>query len=593
MKWKKTHSCGELRGKHQGLETILAGWVDRIRDFGGVLFITLRDREGLVQAFIPQEKKELFEEAQKIGIHYVISVRGKVQARPKENINPDLPTGEIEVEVEDLEILNTCEPLPLSIDDRDFVSEEVRMRYRYLDLHRRKMQKALALRHKVCLESRKFLDQEGFWEVETPILTKSTPEGARDYLVPSRIHPGCFYALPQSPQLFKQLLMIGGVEKYFQICRCFRDEDLRADRQPEFSQIDMEMSFVSQDDVLDVTERMYHHIFKETLGVELPLPFPRLSYQEAKERFGLDKPDLRFGMELQDISDLAGQTEFKVFQNALNQGGKVKAIVAKGAAKEYSRKKIDELSRFVGDYGAKGLAWMKVEKKKITSPIAKFFPEDKLKELRKRLGLKEGDLVFLVADQEEVCFAALGHLRNRLAKELGLMDPKKFSILWVVDFPLFTYNEEEERYESEHHPFTSPHPEDIPLLDKDPAKVRSLSYDLVLNGFEVGSGSIRIHRREVQEKIFQILQLSEEDIEQRFGFFLKALSYGAPPHGGIAPGLDRTVMIMAGYDDIREVIPFPKTLKASCLMTESPSPVSPQQLEDLHISIVAKENSKK
>lgn len=592
MSWKKEYNCGVLRGKDKGKKVSLVGWVDRIRDLGGVIFITLRDRHGKVQISVPQEKKKLHKKAQEVGLHYVIGVRGKVHKRPEKDINPEMETGEIEVTAEELEVLNTSEPLPLSIDDRDKVSEDVRMKYRYLDLHRNSMQKALELRHRICLGVRKYLDSLGFMEIETPVLTKSTPEGARDYLVPSRVHQGKFYALPQSPQLFKQLLMVGGVEKYFQICRCFRDEDLRADRQPEFTQIDMEMSFVDQDDIFEVTEGMFQQIFKDGLGADLTTPFLRLTHRESVERFGTDKPDLRFGMELQDLSAIAKKSDFQVFKNVLEAGGMIKAIVVEGAEGEFSRKKLDDLTSFAGDHGAKGLAWMKVQEGKIQSPIVKFFSEKLQKELRGKLKAKQGDLILIVAGPSGRVHTALGALRNKVASDLNLKNPEEFKFLWITDFPLFTFNDEEDRFDSEHHPFTAPHPEDLKFLDSDPLKVRAQSYDLVLNGIELGSGSIRIHRREIQQKIFDLLKLNPEEIEARFGFFLKALSYGAPPHGGIAPGLDRIVMLLAGYNDIREVIAFPKTAKATCLMTESPSEVGARQLEELALKITKKPEQK-
>ncbi|GAW92692.1 aspartate--tRNA ligase [Calderihabitans maritimus] len=582
---KRTHNCGELRANHAGQEVILMGWVHKRRDHGGLIFIDLRDRSGLVQVvFSPEVDKTSFVKAQRVRGEYVLAVRGTVRIRPEGTVNENLATGEIEVYAEELRILNSAKTPPFYIEENVEVDETVRLKYRYLDLRRPDMQQVLILRHRVTKAIRDFLSERGFLEIETPMLTKSTPEGARDYLVPSRVHPGEFFALPQSPQIFKQILMVAGMEKYFQIVRCFRDEDLRADRQPEFTQLDMEMSFVDREDILSLTEELMAYVFWETLGIKLEIPFPRLTYQEAMERFGSDKPDVRFGLELTDVSDLMQDVEFKVFADVIRKGGQVKGINAKGCA-SYSRKDIDDLTKFVAVYGAKGLAWMAIREDGIKSPIAKFFKEEQLVAIRERMAGEPGDLLLFVADRPAVVADALGHLRLELAKRLQLVDPEELKFVWVIDFPLLEYDEKEKRYVAIHHPFTSPVEEDVERLEAEPEKIRAQAYDLVLNGTELGGGSIRIHRRDIQERLFRVLGLSEEEVHEKFGFMLEAFEYGTPPHGGIAFGLDRLVMLMARKESIRDVIAFPKTQSATDLMTQAPSPVSPRQLKELHIKL--------
>ena len=585
LKRKRTHYCGELRMKDVGSEVVLMGWVQRRRDHGGLIFIDLRDRTGLIQVVFSQDiDPEAHQLAHRLRNEYVICVTGKLRRRPEDTINPNIPTGEVEVAGYELQILNTSETPPFMIEDNLNVAEEIKLKYRYLDLRRPRMFRNLLIRHKAALSVRKYMDEQGFLEVETPVLTKSTPEGARDFLIPSRLHPGKFYAMPQSPQLFKQMLMIAGIDKYFQIVKCYRDEDLRADRQPEFTQIDIELSFADQDDVFAVTEGLVKRMFKEAAGIDLEIPFPRYTYQEVMSRYGSDKPDTRFGMELVDVSDIVSESEFRVFTEVLKGGGQVKGLVAPGCA-GLSRSQIDELTKFVKIYKAKGLAWMRMTPDGIDSPIRKFFPEGCLSALVERMKGQAGDMLFFVADKPKIVADALGNLRLRLGNLLGLIDEGQFSFLWVTDFPLFQWNEEENRWDSEHHPFTAPNYEDLDLLDEDPGRVRSQSYDLVVNGTEVASGSVRIHDMNLQRKIFEILQLGEEDIEVRFGFFLEALKYGAPPHAGIALGFDRLVMMMAGGESLRDVIPFPKTQRGICLVTGAPAKVTPQQLEELRISV--------
>jgi len=584
---KRTHTCGELNKSHLGQEVRLSGWVHRIRDHGGVYFVDLRDRYGITQLVMnPEVSPGAHALAARLRSEYVISAWGTVTERPEGTVNPKLPTGEIEVKVNKLEILSESKTPPFPIADDVQVNEEIRLKYRYLDLRRSNMLKNLALRHKVVLAARNYLsEEEGFLEIETPILTKSTPEGARDYLVPSRIEPGSFYALPQSPQLLKQLLMIGGIDKYFQISRCFRDEDLRADRQPEFTQIDMEMSFVEQDDIFRVVDRLMHACFKAGLDIEIETPFKRMSYPDALDLYGTDKPDTRYELLLQDVTETARESSSEAFRSAIEKGGVVKGLRLPGCAR-YSRKNIDDLAAFASGYGALGLSYIKIGEEGTTSPLAKFFEPAVFEKLVREMGGTKGDLLILTAGERKKVNESLGAVRTKVATEEGLIPEGQFALLWVVDFPLFAYNEEEQRFESEHHPFTSPAEEDIALLDTDPSKVRSASYDLVLNGVEVGSGSVRIHNAEVQKKVFRLLKLTEEEIEQRFGFFTEALQYGTPPHAGVAPGLDRIIRIMAGADSIRDVIAFPKTQKASDLMTGSPSPVNERQLRELHIKIV-------
>jgi aspartyl-tRNA synthetase len=572
---------------------VVAGWIQRRRDHGGLIFIDLRDSTGIVQVVFSPEgrgtqqraRTDAHRLAHELRSEFVLAVRGKVSKRPEGTENLNLSTGEIEVIADELEILSRAVTPPFVIEDTGpEVSEEMKLKYRYLDLRRPRMQHNLRLRHKVCLAARNFLDEQGFVEIETPVLTKSTPEGARDFLVPSRLNPGKFFAMPQSPQLFKQLLMISGFGKYFQIVKCYRDEDLRADRQLEFTQIDIEMSFVDEEDIFQLTEGLMARVFQEALDISIETPIKRMTYAEAIRRFGSDKPDERFGMELVDVSDIVADSEFRIFVSTVANGGQVKAIVAPGLA-AYSRKQIDDLTKYVMDFGAKGLVSFKILEGDIESPVKRFFSPSHLERLVDETRANVGDLILLVADQSDVVAESLGRLRLKLGDDLGLTDEKEFKFLWIVDFPLFHYNKEEKRLDSEHHPFTGVHPEDVSLLDTDPLKVRSRSYDLVLNGNEIASGSIRIHQRDVQEKVFQILQLGQEEVNARFGFFLEALKYGAPPHGGIAPGLDRIVMLMVGGNSIREVIAFPKTQSGICLVTGAPSEVSEQQLRELSISV--------
>lgn len=582
----RTYYCGEITEKAVGEKVVLKGWVQKRRDLGGLIFIDLRDRTGIVQVvFSPEVSKEALHVAEKVRNEYVLSVEGTVVARDEGTINPNIPTGKIEIQAERITIINEAKTPPFTIADQTDVAEEVRLKYRYLDLRRPVMFRTLQLRHRVTKAIRDFLDGEGFLEVETPILTKSTPEGARDYLVPSRVHPGEFYALPQSPQIFKQLLMVAGFERYYQIARCFRDEDLRADRQPEFTQIDIETSFMSQEEIMQLTERMMAHVLKVAKGMEVSLPFPRMSYDEAMSRYGSDKPDTRFGLELVDVSEIVKHSSFKVFAGAVANGGQVKAINVKGAASTYSRKDIDALAEFVARYGAKGLAWLKVEEDGLKGPIAKFFTAEEQKGLVETLAAEAGDLLLFVADRKEIVADALGALRLKLGKDLNLIDETKFNFLWIVDWPLLEYDEEDGRYYAAHHPFTMPVREDLPQLETNPEKVRAQAYDLVLNGYELGGGSMRIFEREVQEKMFRALGFTEEEARKQFGFLLEAFEYGTPPHGGIALGLDRLVMLLAGRTNLRDTIAFPKTASASCLLTEAPSPVSEQQLEELRLVV--------
>ena len=582
---RRTHTCCELEADDVGKEVVLMGWVQRRRDHGGVIFIDLRDREGITQVvFNPDVNKKVHEKAHAIRNEYVLGVRGQVDNRPEGMINPKLKTGEIEVLVTQLKIFNVAQTPPFLIEDKVDVSETIRLKYRHLDLRRPRLQNNIIIRHRASVSLRNYLNNSGFLEIETPVLTRSTPEGARDYLVPSRVSPGQFYALPQSPQIFKQLLMISGFDRYYQIVRCFRDEDLRADRQPEFTQIDLEMSFVGENDIMDVSEGMMKALFKDVLDINLKPPFPQLTYDEAVGRFGLDKPDTRFGLELKDISDIVKDSGFKLFTGVIKKGGIVKALNAKGCI-DFSRKEIDDLTEFVSVYRAKGLAWIKVRENEWQSPIAKFFTDDEKDALALRLEMEPGDLVFFVADQPKIANEALGHLRNHLGQKLDLIDQSIFDFVWITEFPLLEYDETGKRFQALHHPFTAPLEKDHGLLADDPLKVKSCAYDLVLNGSEIGGGSIRIHQKDVQEKVFQALGLKRETYEQKFDFLLSALESGAPPHGGIAFGFDRLVMLLCGQSSIRDVIAFPKTQKAACLLTNAPSKADKAQLEELYLKV--------
>ena len=584
---KRTHTCGQLRLSDAGKKVILAGWAHSYRDHGNLVFIDLRDKFGLTQlVFNPVTHPQAHKLAKTVRCEWVIVAKGLIQPRSEGMGNPKLPTGQIELAVEQLEILNISKTPPFEIDSAEKTSEELRLTNRYIDLRRPKMQEKLRIRHRVTKITRDYFDRLGFLEIETPYLGKSTPEGARDFLVPSRLHKDCFYALPQSPQLFKQILMVGGLDKYFQIVRCFRDEDPRADRQAEFTQIDVEMSFVDSNDVIGVNENLIAKIWKQILDVDVRAPMRRLSYKEAMDDYGTDRPDLRFDMKLIDISDIAIQTSFKVFTSVVEKGGIVRGLCAPG--EKYSRSDIEKtLTAFVADYGAKGLAWAKLKnengKLSFVGGLTKFFSPEQQKQIIKRFKAKEGDMLLFVADSEKVVNKALAPLRCKLAKDLNLYDQNSFDFVWVVDFPLFEWNEDEKRYDSLHHPFTTPVPEDMDKLTSDPAGVRSQAYDIVVNGSEIGGGSIRIHDPKVQEKVFDLLNISKEQAQQQFGFFLKALEYGAPPHGGIAFGLDRIIMLLTGTDNIRDVIAFPKTQRGQCLLTDAPSEVDPKQLEELNL----------
>lgn len=580
---KRTHNCGSLRNTDIGKDATLMGWVQTRRDHGGLIFIDLRDREGMTQVvFNPTLSPDVHREAKELRSEDVVAVRGRVEARPVGTVNAHLVTGEVELIAAELEILNPAKTPPFPIEDNTLVSENLRLKYRYMDLRRPRMLGNLKRRHQILKTVRNFLDGHGFIEVETPHLTKSTPEGARDYLVPSRVNPGQFYALPQSPQLFKQILMVAGIERYYQIARCFRDEDLRADRQPEFTQIDLELSFVGREEILSLMEAMIEEVFQGVKNIRLPIPFPKLTYEEAMDRYGSDKPDLRFGLEIHDVSSLAAESSFKVFQEALNQKGAVKAMVLEGKA-TLSRKELDELTEAAKALGAKGLAWVKISPDGFESPIVKFLGDSLLRNLSIALSAKAGDLLLFIADQIKVARVAMGGLRLQMAERFQMIPADQFRFVWVTDFPWLEYDETEQRYIAMHHPFTSPMDEDIPLLETEPRRVRAKAYDLVLNGSEIGGGSIRIHRREVQAKLFKLLGIDPASAQEKFGFLLEALEYGAPPHGGIALGLDRLVMILSGAESIRDVIAFPKTQKAICLLSDAPSRVSEQQLKELHI----------
>ncbi len=583
---KRTHMCGQLSAKNENETVTLTGWVARNRRLGGVNFVTLRDRTGIIQlSFNDESDRAVFEKAEQLKSEYVIAVVGTVLLRTPENINPDMATGEIEVFVTELRILNDAETTPFYIEENIDTKDALRLKYRYLDLRRPDMQRNMIMRHRVAKLARDYFDQNGFLELETPILTKSTPEGARDYLVPSRVHPGSFYALPQSPQLYKQLLMLGGYDRYFQVTRCFRDEDLRADRQPEFTQLDMELSFADIDTIIEVNEGFLKRLFGEVLGLDIPTPFLRLPYSEAMERFGSDKPDTRFGMEFINISEEVRDCGFQVFTGAVANGGSVRCIVAEGLGEKMTRKTLDSLSEYVKTYRAKGMAWIVVEEGNLRSQITKFFSEEEINAILKKTGAKVGDAILIIADKDQVVYDALGNLRLEVARRFDLIDKSKFNFLWVTDFPLFEYSEEEDRYVAKHHPFTHPVDEDIPMLETNPGAVRAKAYDIILNGTEIGGGSLRIFQTNLQERMFKALGFTTEEAWERFGFLMEAFKYGTPPHGGLAYGLDRLVMIMAGCDSIRDVIPFPKVQTAAELMSGSPSNVDPKQLEELAIAI--------
>ncbi len=580
---KRTHACGALRAEDAGTEVVLCGWVSRQRDHGGLIFVDLRDRSGIIQAvFSPEINSAALAKADGVRTEYVISVRGEVRMRSADTVNPLMETGAIEVCGEEIRVLNPAKTPPFYIQDNIDVDETVRLKYRYLDLRRPEMQHNLVLRHRVAKAMRDFFDRRDFIEVETPMLTKSTPEGARDYLVPSRVNPGKFYALPQSPQIFKQILMVAGMERYFQIVRCFRDEDLRADRQPEFTQLDVEMSFVDREDILLIMETMISEIFKIALNVEVQLPMPRLSYDDAMAKYGSDKPDLRFGMEIFDLSDAMRGSDFKVFESVLAAGGCIKGINVKGNA-AIPRRELDGLVNYVGQYGAKGMAWIGYTAEGLKSQISKFFSDEQLEKIRTTAQAEEGDMILIVADKPNVAANAIGQLRLEMGRRMNLIDPDKLSFVWVLDFPMFEYDEEEKRYVAMHHMFTSPRDEDVCYLDTDPGRVKAKAYDMVLNGTEIGGGSIRIFQRELQEKIFNTIGFTPEEALEKFGFLLEAFEFGTPPHGGIAFGLDRLIMLMAKRSSIRDVIAFPKTQSASDVMTQAPSEVAQRQLKELSI----------
>ncbi len=583
---RRTHTCGELRETDVDTQVVLMGWVQRRRDHGGVIFIDFRDREGITQiVFNPEISPEVHAKAHDLRSEFVLGVKGTVINRPDNMVNPKMVTGAIEILVDELKILSRAQTPAFQIEDRIEASETIRLKHRHLDLRRPKLQKNIIARHTAAKAVRDYLNDLGFLDIETPVLTKSTPEGARDYLVPSRVNQGQFYALPQSPQLFKQMLMISGFERYYQIVRCFRDEDLRADRQPEFTQIDMELSFVGEDEIMEITEGLIKEVFKKVKNIELELPFQRITYAESIERFGIDRPDMRFDLELCNISDIVKDAGFKVFSSVVKKGGLVKAINAKGCA-TFTRKQIDELTEFTAIYKAKGLAWIKVkEDGQWQSPIAKFFTEDEKAALKERLGMEVGDLIFFVADSAKITNEALGQLRNELARRLELIDKDTYRFVWVTHFPLVEYDEGEKRYQALHHPFTAPLEEDLDKLETDPLNVRSRAYDMVLNGTEIGGGSIRIHSQELQEKVLKTLGISKEEANDKFGFLLNALASGTPPHGGLAFGFDRLAMILCQEDSIRDVIAFPKTQKATCLLTDAPSKAAPAQLQELSIRV--------
>lgn len=584
---KRTTYCGLVTEAFLGQEITLKGWVNNRRDLGGLIFVDLRDREGIVQVvFNPAFSEEALKIAETVRSEYVVEVQGTVTKRDPETVNPKIKTGQVEVQVTNIKVINKSETPPFSINEENVnVDENIRLKYRYLDLRRQELAQTFKMRHQITRSIRQYLDDEGFFDIETPVLTKSTPEGARDYLVPSRVHDGEFYALPQSPQLFKQLLMISGFDKYYQIVKCFRDEDLRADRQPEFTQVDIEMSFVDQEDVMQMGEEMLKKVVKEVKGVEINDAFPRMTYKEAMRRYGSDKPDTRFEMELIDVSQLGRDMDFKVFKDTVENDGEIKAIVAKGAAEQYTRKDMDALTEFVNIYGTKGLAWVKVVEDGLTGPIGRFFETENVETLLTLTGAEAGDLVMFVADKPNVVAQSLGALRVKLAKELGLIDETKLNFLWVTDWPLLEYDEDAKRYVAAHHPFTSPKEADIAKLGTAPEEAEANAYDIVLNGYELGGGSIRIHDGELQEKMFEVLGFTKEQAQEQFGFLLDAFKYGAPPHGGIALGLDRLVMLLTNRTNLRDTIAFPKTASATCLLTNAPGEVSDKQLEELSLRI--------
>lgn len=584
---KRTTYCGLVTEKFLNEKVTLKGWVHNRRDLGGLIFVDLRDREGIVQiVFNPDFSEEALQVAETVRSEYVVEVQGVVTKRDAETINPKIKTGQVEVQVSNIEIINKSETPPFSINEENVnVDENIRLKYRYLDLRRQELAQTFKMRHQTTRSIRQYLDNNGFFDIETPVLTKSTPEGARDYLVPSRVHEGEFYALPQSPQLFKQLLMISGFDKYYQIVKCFRDEDLRADRQPEFTQVDIEMSFVDQEDIIAMGEDMLRKVVKDVKGIDVSGPFPRMTYAEAMDRFGSDKPDTRFGMELINVSQLGKEMNFKVFKDTVDNNGEIKAIVAKDAADKYTRKDMDALTEFVNIYGAKGLAWVKVVDDGLSGPIARFFEDANVETLKQLTEAKPGDLVMFVADKPNVVAQSLGALRIKLAKELGLIDESKLNFLWVTDWPLLEYDEDAKRYVAAHHPFTSPKREDIEKLDTEPENVQANAYDIVLNGYELGGGSIRIHDGELQQKMFEVLGFTNEQAQEQFGFLLDAFKYGAPPHGGIALGLDRLVMLLTNRTNLRDTIAFPKTASATCLLTDAPGEVSDKQLQELSLRI--------
>ncbi len=582
---KRTHMCEEITNADISGEVVVAGWVQRVRDLGGLIFADLRDRTGVLQLVMDEADKEIYEDAQRLRQEFVVVAAGTVVKRDPDTVNPKIKTGELEVRVKSLKILSKAETPPFMVSDDISVRDEVRLKYRYIDLRRPSVMNNLLVRHRIAKLARDFFDENGFIEVETPVLTKSTPEGARDYLVPSRVHHGSFYALPQSPQLYKQILMLSGFDRYFQIVKCFRDEDLRADRQPEFTQIDLEMSFIDMDDVISVNERFLQKVFREIKGIELELPLKRITYSEAMERYGSDKPDTRFGLELKNLSDIVGNSGFKVFSDAVKNGGSVRCITVKGGADKFARRELDALVDFVKTYRAKGLAWISVAENELKSPIVKFMTEEETAALLDRAGAEVGDIVLMVADNDDIVFDALGNLRLHIAKKLELLDNERFDLLWVTDFPLLEYDEDEKRYTAKHHPFTSPRPEDVGLLETAPQDALAQAYDIVLNGTEIGGGSIRIHDSELQSKMFKAIGLPDEEAQLRFGYLLEAFKYGTPPHGGLAYGLDRLVMLLCGCQSIRDVIAFPKVQNASELMTSAPADVDKKQLDELGLCI--------